>query len=81
MIIDNTENLLYYINKSNNFNCIKLNSTIEIFYNNKHLLYINIKEIKIIFYTNTDKENNRISILLNNNNFLSLYCKKINICM
>jgi len=67
--------LLNYINKSNNFKCDKYNNTIEIFYNHKHLLYIHITLILQILYTFNNKNNNdnRVNILFNKNKILILY--------
>ena len=68
--------LLEYINKTNNFKCFKKGFIIQVFNNNKHLLYINTRKIKQILYTKYGNKNNRVSILFNDNKILTIYYNK-----
>ena len=68
--------LINYINNTTNFKCNKLTNVIEIFYNNTHLLYINIPLITQIIYTKYDNKNNRVSLLYNKNKILIIYYTK-----
>ena len=68
--------LLEYINKTNNFKSVKKGFIIQVFNNNKHLLYINTRKIKQILYTKYGKENDRVSVLFNDNKILTIYYNK-----
>ena len=67
--------LLDYINKTNDFKSVKLGFIIQVFNNNKHLLYINTRNIKQILYTKYGKQNDRVSILFNDKILLIYYTK------
>ena len=66
--------LLEYINKTNNFKGLKKGFIIQVF-NNKHLLYINTRKIKQILYTKYGNKNDRVSILFNDK-ILTIYYNK-----
>ena len=68
--------LLEYINKTNNFKSVKLGFIIQIFNNNKHLLYINTRNIKQILYTKYGNKNDRVSVLFNDDKILTIYYNK-----